>query len=97
MCSWQVTQGDNVLDNSSNSARVVVDRNFEFRVPLTWLLAAPVEIDKIHGPNGSDLLTVRVRLRFSLWQHRLPVDALPTEGWITLDLLAEEDLLAVSG
>jgi hypothetical protein len=93
--SWQVTQAENVLDNSSGSARVVVDRNFEFRVPLTWLLAAPVEIDKIQGPNSSDLLTVRVRLRFSLWQHRLPVDALPTEGWITLDLLAEEDLLAV--
>jgi hypothetical protein len=95
--SWQVTQADNVLDKSSGSARVAVDRNFEFRVPLTWLLAAPVDIDKIQGPNSSDLLTVRVRLRFSLWQHRLPVDALPTEGWITLDLLAEEDLLAVSG
>jgi hypothetical protein len=36
-----------------------------------------------------------LRLRFSVWQRQLPVDALPVEGWIELDLLAEEDLLAV--
>jgi alpha-amylase/alpha-mannosidase (GH57 family) len=95
--SWQVLQGDELLADSSDSARVVLDRNFEFRVPLQWLLAAPVEIDKARGPKSSDLLTVRVRLRFSLWQSKLPVDALPTEGWIDLELLAEEDLMAVSG
>jgi hypothetical protein len=37
---------------------------------------------------------VRLRLRFSLWQNQLPVDALPLEGWMELELLAEEDLLA---
>jgi len=95
--SWQVLQGDKLLADSSDPARVVLDRNFEFRVPLQWLLAAPVEIDKARGPKSSDLLTVRVRLRFSLWQNKLPVDALPTEGWIDLELLAEEDLMAVSG
>ena len=95
--SWQISQGDKVLDDLSDSARAVLDRNFEFRVPLTLLLAAPVELDKLHGPKGSDLLTARVRLRFSLWQNHLPVDALPTEGWIDLELLAEEDLLAVGG
>jgi alpha-amylase/alpha-mannosidase (GH57 family) len=97
MRSWQVTQAEKVLDDSSNSARAVLDRNFEFRIPLRWLLAAPVELDKLQGPKSSDLLTVRIRLRFSLWQNHLPVDALPTEGWIDLDLLAEEDLLSVSG
>ena len=97
MRSWQVTQADKVLDNSSDSTRVVLDRNFEFRIPLRWLLAAPIELDKLQGPKSSDLLTVRVRLRFSLWQNHLPVDALPTEGWIDLDLLEEEDLLSVSG
>jgi alpha-amylase/alpha-mannosidase (GH57 family) len=95
--SWQVTQAEKTLDDSSNSARAVLDRNFEFRIPLRWLLAAPIELDKLQGPNSSDLLTVRIRLRFSLWQNHLPVDALPTEGWIDLDLLAEEDLLSVSG
>jgi len=32
-----------------------------------------------------------------LWQNHLPVDAMPLEGWIELDLLAEEDLAEVSG
>ena len=95
--AWRVTQGEDVIEDSSNSVRVVLDRNFEFRVALAWLLAAPVDIEKLQGPKSSDLLTVRVRLRFSLWQNHLPVDALPTEGWIDLELLAEEDLLAVSG
>jgi alpha-amylase/alpha-mannosidase (GH57 family) len=97
MRSWQVTQAEKALDDSSNSATAVLDRNFEFRIPLRWLLAAPIELDKLQGPKSSDLLTVRIRLRFSLWQNHLPVDALPTEGWIDLDLLAEEDLLSVSG
>jgi hypothetical protein len=28
-----------------------------------------------------------------LWQNRLPVDALPMEGWIELEVLSEGDLL----
>jgi len=32
-----------------------------------------------------------------LWQNHLPVDALPVEGWIELEMLAEADLLAVGG
>jgi hypothetical protein len=74
---------------------VALVRNFEFRVPLIWLLAAPLDIEKVRGPKSSDVLTVR--LRFSLWQNHLPVDALPVEGWMELELLAEADLLAVSG
>jgi hypothetical protein len=108
--SWKVTQGkDKVLADSIDSgtldsrsmdpegARVALVRNFEFRLPLAWLPAAPLGIDKVRGPNSSDVLTVRLRLRFSIWQNHLPVDALPVEGWIELELLAEEDLLAVSG
>jgi alpha-amylase/alpha-mannosidase (GH57 family) len=95
--AWQVMQGENIIQDSSNSVRVALDRNFEFRIPLRWLLAAPVDIENLQGPKSSDLLTARVRLRFSMWQNHLPVDALPTEGWIDLELLAEEDLLAVSG
>ena len=74
--------------------RMALLKNFEFRVPLTRLLAAPLYLEKIRGPQSSDLLTVRLRLRFSLWQNQLPVDALPIEGWMELELLAEEDLLA---
>jgi len=98
--SWKVTQGDKAIADSTDArdiARVVLVRNFEFRLPLTWLLAAPLEIDKVRGPKSSDLLTVRLRLRFSLLQNHLPVDALPVEGWIELELLAEADLLAAGG
>jgi alpha-amylase/alpha-mannosidase (GH57 family) len=97
--SWRVTEGeDKALADSTDSkdARVALVRNFEFRLPLTWLLAAPLEIDKVRGPKSSDGLTTRLRLRFSMWQNHLPVDALPVEGWIELELLTEADLLAVS-
>jgi len=99
--SWRVTDGkDQPVADSTDAgdmARVALVRNFEFRLPLAWLLAAPLEIDKVRGPKSSDLLTTRLRLRFSLWQNHLPVDALPVEGWIELELLAEEDLLGVGG
>src|SRR5256884_419069 len=99
--SWKVTDGkDKAVADSTDPGdmtRVALVRNFEFRLPLTWLLAAPLEIDKVRGAKNSDLLTTRLRLRFSLWQNHLPVDALPVEGWIELELLAEEDLLGVGG
>jgi hypothetical protein len=103
--SWEVNEGEKTLLASSTDAtsanskdvRLALLRNLEFRLPLTWLLAAPLEIDKVRGANSSDLLTVRLRLRFSVWQNQLPVDALPVEGWIELELLAEEDLLSVGG
>ena len=99
--SWKVTEGAGkaVADSTDakDLARVALVRNFEFRLPLTWLLAAPLAIDKVRGPSSSDVLTTRLRLRFSLWQNHLPLDALPLEGWMELELLAEEDMLALSG
>jgi alpha-amylase/alpha-mannosidase (GH57 family) len=98
--SWKVTETEGELANSgdpNSPARVALARNFEFRLPLTWLMAAPLDLEKVRGPKTSDLLTTRLRLRFSLWKNRLPVDALPLEGWIELELLAEEDLVAVGG
>jgi alpha-amylase/alpha-mannosidase (GH57 family) len=35
-----------------------------------------------------------VRLRFSLWRERLPIDALPLEGWIDLKVTSDEELRA---
>ena len=99
LLSWKVTEGAEELPTATvgktESARVVLLRNFEFCIPLTWLLAAPIEIEKARGPKSSDVLTTRLRLRFSLWQNHLPVDALPVEGWIELELLSEGDLLSL--
>jgi alpha-amylase/alpha-mannosidase (GH57 family) len=109
MQSWNVTQGKskvladskdatgNPNNGTADGARVALLRNFEFRLPLAWLQAVPLEIEKVRGAKGSDLLAVRLRLRFGLLQNQLPIDALPVEGWIDLELLAEVDLLALGG
>ncbi|HEX5433559.1 MAG TPA: hypothetical protein VFY05_04930, partial [Candidatus Angelobacter sp.] len=73
---------------------VVLARSFEFKVPLAALLASPLS-----GGNGSgriaEPVAKKARVRFSLWQNRLPVDALPLEGWIELLLVPEEELIAM--
>ena len=56
-------------------------KSFEFRLPLYAL-------DAVQGD--------RIRLRFSVWRDRLPVDALPIEGWIELQLLPDEELRAAA-
>jgi len=88
--SWSVKQGkDKPLADSKHTnelARMALVRNFEFRLPLKLLSGSPTETP-----------AVKLRLRFSLWQNRLPVDALPVEGWIELELLPEEDLIAAGG
>ncbi|MGH9576512.1 MAG: hypothetical protein ACRD3R_03660, partial [Terriglobales bacterium] len=51
----------------------------EFQIPLAELGASA----------GS-----KVRMRFSVWRDRLPVDALPAEGWLELDVVSEDELAA---
>ncbi|PYX88148.1 MAG: glycoside hydrolase [Acidobacteria bacterium] len=95
--SWKATQiGEEEPMSSSDQetsdkAKLVLARNFEFKLPLSWLLAAPVSAESRVGKTTIPVAT-RVRVRFSLWQHHLPVDALPLEGWIELQLLSENEL-----
>ncbi len=73
-------------------------RNFEFKLPLVWLLATPSAgpVDRA-AERKAGMVTVgatsKLRLRFSLWQNRLPVDSLPLEGWIELQVLSEGELI----
>jgi alpha-amylase/alpha-mannosidase (GH57 family) len=96
MRSWKVTAEDDKLLASSTEpavlARVALGKNFELRTPLAWLMAAPVELSKWQSAHNSDALTTRLRLRFSLWRNHLPLDALPVEGWMELELLMDGDL-----
>ena len=78
----------------ANEASVALLKNFEFKVPLAWLMAAPVVSAKGAGSAANPVAT-RLRLRFSLWSNGLPVDALPVEGWMELQLLSEEELRAL--
>src|SRR5262249_48074294 len=94
--SWKVTAGDETVFASStspNDAKVALARNFEFRLPLGFLWASHGEMEKREIPD--ELGTGKLRLRFSLWRNCIPADALPTEGWIELELLKEEDLTSV--
>jgi Glycosyl hydrolase family 57 len=84
-------------DQPPEEAKVALLRNFEFKLPLAWLLAKPVASVVVNtGGIATTPVATLLRLRFSLWQNRLPVDALPLEGWIELRLLSEEDLMAVA-
>jgi len=92
---WKVSAPDQTgsfQSTGQQGAKVALVRNFEFRVPLTWLAAGPAgEKEGQGGKAQAD----RIRLRLSLWQNRLPVDVLPLEGWIELHLLEEGELMSM--
>jgi alpha-amylase/alpha-mannosidase (GH57 family) len=90
--------------NSDQNAKLALVRNFEFKLPLTWLLATPVQAAERIADKKSDAKaeskapasippTSKLRLRFSLWKNRLPLDSLPLEGWIELQVVSEGELL----
>lgn len=96
----QVTEarisGWTISDNGDqlpiNAAAVAMSRNFEFNIPLALLYALPRE----SSADQSSPAATKIRLRFSIWQNRLPVDALPVEGWMELQLLPEDELMAMA-
>jgi alpha-amylase/alpha-mannosidase (GH57 family) len=98
--SWSVTTPDDQVIASSaqpGEAMVALRRNFEFKLPLDALLAKPVSSStQTWASKASAPPANRLRLRFSLWQHGLPADALPLEGWIELQLLTEPELAALA-
>ena len=61
---------------------------------MPWARIRPVSVGA--GGRATTPVATLLRLRFSVWQNRLPVDALPLEGWIELRLLSEEDLMALA-
>ena len=81
----QLTDGLDTLDSSN--VKAAFGLTVEFQLPLALLYAVPPK------PGSSDSIsTSKLRLRFSVWQNGLPLDALPVEGWMELQLLAEEEL-----
>jgi alpha-amylase/alpha-mannosidase (GH57 family) len=109
--AWKIENGAEEKVKASSTlpdehVKLALLRNFEFKLPLAWLLATPsaaageasserpaqgaTERRTAAVPVGA---TTKLRLRFSLWQNRLPVDSLPLEGWIELQVLSEGDLI----
>ncbi len=98
LIDWKVEGREGTGAASTNSqeesALVALLRSFEFRLPLSWLLATP-SVSSPNNPKSSVAAiapTSVVKLRMSLWQNRLPVDALPVEGWMELKLLSEAEM-----
>jgi len=88
--SWNIADnGDQVSREGANAA---LARNFEFKIPLALLYAQPPESTS----DSSSPTATKIRLRVSIWQNRLPMDALPLEGWIDLQLLPEHELMALA-
>lgn len=73
----------------STGAELVLRKNFEFKLPLQWVV--PQFVTAKNGGSGAGS---KLRVRFSMWRDRLPIDALPLEGWIELHLLSEAELAA---
>lgn len=90
IASWNIS--DNGDQISREGGDVALARNFEFKLPLALLYAQPPE----STPDSSSPAATKIRLRVSIWQNRLPMDALPLEGWIDLQLLPEHELMALS-
>jgi len=86
------TVSDNLEVLSNEGVVAVMRKNFEFKLPLALLYALPRE----SSSPSSDPAATKIRIRFSVWQNRLPVDALPVEGWLDLQLLPEMELLAMA-
>jgi alpha-amylase/alpha-mannosidase (GH57 family) len=81
--AWKISNGGEVLPQAKSA--LALARNFEFKIPIAWL--HPIPSVQEATPSMS-----KIRMRFSIWQNRLPVDALPAEGWLELQLLPEEEL-----
>jgi hypothetical protein len=100
---WKIENGSEErvmasLSQPEEHVKLALLRNFEFKMPLAWLLATPSAVsgerlsERKAGANAV-AATSKLRLRFSLWQNRLPADSLPLEGWIELQVLSEGDLI----
>jgi hypothetical protein len=102
LASWKIENGVAGRELASSSqpdehVTLALLRNFEFKVPLSWLLAVPSDSSDGNSAtrpkSAPTAATSKVRLRFSLWQNRLPADSLPLEGWIELQVVSEGELL----
>jgi hypothetical protein len=90
VASWRISDDRDPVPADGSAA--VVTRNFEFKLPLSVLYASPLP----SGADRSSPVADHILVRFSVWQNRLPVDALPVEGWMELMLLPEEELAGLA-
>ena len=76
------TGGKEAASVAPEGFEVHLKKTFEMKLPLAAL-----------GSQAGD----KLHLRFSLWRDRLPIDALPLEGSLDLQLLSDDELRAFAG
>jgi alpha-amylase/alpha-mannosidase (GH57 family) len=83
----RVRLADGLEELDTQQIGAAIGGTFEFRLPLAMLYAVPPK-----AGSSDSISATKLRLRFSVWQNGLPLDALPVEGWMELLLLAEEEM-----
>lgn len=80
LSGWKfVRDGNGEAIQAGSAILVCLDAIFECQIPL-----------KLVGASEGSLLGIR----FSLWRDRLPLDALPREGFLEVQVVAERELSA---
>ncbi|ABF40518.1 glycoside hydrolase, family 57 [Candidatus Koribacter versatilis Ellin345] len=93
--TWSVTNGEerhvlassDLTGGSANLTCAADPEAQEIKVAIGKLLECRLP-HKILGARHGD----RMRIRFSLWREKLPLDALPVEGWLDLRLCSDSEL-----
>ncbi len=75
---------------TNGSEKKRIEDDIALRVRLETIFEAQVPLRLLGAKQGAT-----VRVRFSLWRDRLPLDALPQEGSLELRVLPEEELAAL--
>ena len=63
----------------------------DFRVGIESIFECQTPLKRLNAAMGA-----RLRVRFSLWRDGLPLDALPQEGAIEVQVAPESDLSALA-
>jgi hypothetical protein len=89
----RVAEGSWIQRNGNGlpSTQPAADGDAGLRVTFSRILQLELDLSFL-GVQLGDVL----RLRFSIWRDRLPIDALPVEGWIEVPIVSEEELAAMS-
>ncbi len=85
LAGWNMRRGDEHPGHEEESAQPPSALVVQMRTVLEFAIS----LAELGASRGN-----RIRLRCSIWRDHLPVDALPLEGWLDLDVVSEEELAA---
>jgi len=91
LARFRVAEGNWIRKNGGGNgvpgSEEATERDAGLIVTLNKMLRLQMKLSFLNANQG-DML----RLRFSIWRDRLPIDALPDEGWIEVPIITEDEL-----